>query len=202
MSDENQLRPGQVDQARADFAALKSEDIEAIYARFGVPPPAHVNRTALGIILCIAILAIPLGWFLVQHHRDKPRAVMKLMLAAYLLWALILAYIKGKIPYGRAFFRVLIRKRVRRYYSILYRLPVMPRCGRVNRQAYHVWGMDDAGILFSQRTGGGRAAALGTTRERSRVPAGCDDREHARGDGASGSGAAGWAEPVSGLRMA
>src|SRR4029077_64567 len=30
----------------------------------------------------------------------------------------------------------------------LYRLPVMPRCGRVNRQAYHVWGMDDAGIFF------------------------------------------------------
>src|SRR6516165_6934970 len=29
-----------------------------------------------------------------------------------------------------------------------------------------VWGMDDAGILLSQRTGGGRVAALGTTRER------------------------------------
>jgi adenylate cyclase len=67
---------------------------------------------------------------------------------------------------------------------VLYRLPVMPRCGRVNRQAYHVWGMDDAGILFSQRTGGGRAAAFGTTRERACLPAGSDDREHARGDGA------------------
>ena len=33
-------------------------------------------------------------------------------------------------------------------------------------QAYHVWGMDDAGILLSQRTGGGRAAALGATRKR------------------------------------
>src|SRR6516225_6848547 len=85
---------------------------------------------------------------------------------------------------------------------VLYRLPVIPRCGRVNRQAYHVWGMEDAGILFSQRTGGGRAAALGTTRERACLPAGSDDREHARGDGAWGSGAAGWAEPVSGLRMA
>ena len=51
MSDENQLRPRQVDQARADFAALKSEDIEAVYARFGVPPPAHLNRTALGLSL-------------------------------------------------------------------------------------------------------------------------------------------------------
>src|SRR6516162_6058493 len=85
---------------------------------------------------------------------------------------------------------------------VLYRLPMIPRCGRVNRQAYHVWGMEDAGILFSQRTGGGRAAALGTTRERACLPAGSDDREHARGDGAWGSGAAGWAEPVSGLRMA
>jgi hypothetical protein len=107
MSDENQLRPRQVDQARADFAALKSEDIEAIYARFGVPPPAHLNRTALGIILCMAILAIPLGWFLVQNHHDKMWAFMELMLAASLLWALILAYIKGKIAYGRAFFPVL-----------------------------------------------------------------------------------------------
>ena len=89
-----------------------------------------------------------------------------------------------------------------RWGRILYRLPVIPRCGRVNRQAYHVWGMEDAGILFSQRTGGGRAAALGTTRERACLPAGSDDREHARGDGAWGSGAAGWAEPVSGLRMA
>jgi hypothetical protein len=110
MSDENQLRPRQVDQTPADFAALKSEDIEAIYARFGVPPPAHLNRTALGVILCMAILAIPLGWFLVQRHHDKLRAVMELMLAACLLWALALAYIKGKIPYGRAFFRVLYVK--------------------------------------------------------------------------------------------
>jgi ferritin-like protein len=31
----------------------------------------------------------------------------------------------------------------------LYRLPVMPRCGRGDRQAYHVWGMDDGSILFS-----------------------------------------------------
>src|SRR4029077_15312513 len=66
----------------------------------------------------------------------------------------------------------------------LYRLPVMTRCGRVNRKAYHVWGMGDAGILLSQRTGGGRAAALGTIRERACLPAGSDDREHARGDGA------------------
>ena len=68
--------------------------------------------------------------------------------------------------------------------EVLYRLPVIARYGRVNRQAYHVWGMDNAGILLSQRTGGGRAAALGTTRERACVPAGSDDREHARGDGA------------------
>ena len=44
--------------------------------------------------------------------------------------------------------------------------------------------MDDASILLSQRTGGGRAAAFGTARERAGVPAGSDDREHARGDGA------------------
>src|ERR1700737_4493039 len=67
---------------------------------------------------------------------------------------------------------------------LLYRLPVIPRYGRVDRQAYHVWGMDDAGILLSQRTGGGRAAALGATRERAGLPAGFDDREPARGDGA------------------
>src|SRR6516165_8504810 len=66
----------------------------------------------------------------------------------------------------------------------LYRLPVIPRCGRVDRQAYYVWGMEDAGILFPQRTGGGRAAALGTTREWACLPAGSDDREHARGNGA------------------
>ena len=41
------------------------------------------------------------------------------------------------------------------------------------------WAMP--GILFSQRTGSGRAAALGTTGERACVPAGSDDREHARG---------------------
>src|SRR5712671_6638570 len=84
----------------------------------------------------------------------------------------------------------------------LYRLPVIPRCSRVIRQAYHVWGIDNAGILFSQRTGGGGAAALGTTGKRACVPAGSDDREHARGDGARGSGAAGWVEPVGGLRVA
>src|SRR5205823_7925343 len=66
----------------------------------------------------------------------------------------------------------------------LYRLPVIPRCGRVDRQAYHVWGIDNANILLSQRTGGGRAAALGPTRERACLPAGSDDREPARGDGA------------------
>src|SRR5438477_11532479 len=66
----------------------------------------------------------------------------------------------------------------------LYRLPVIPRCGRVDKRAYHVWGMDDASILLPQRTGGGRAAALGTTRERACLPAGSDDCEHARGDGA------------------
>jgi peptide/nickel transport system substrate-binding protein len=68
--------------------------------------------------------------------------------------------------------------------DILYRLPGIPRCGRVIRRAYHVWGMDDAGILLSQRTGRGRAAALGATRERAGLPAGFDDREPARGDGA------------------
>src|SRR5207302_5572091 len=57
-------------------------------------------------------------------------------------------------------------------------------------------GWDNAGILFSQRPGGGGAAALGTTGKRACVPAGSDDREHARGDGARGSGAAGWVEPV------
>ena len=45
--------------------------------------------------------------------------------------------------------------------------------------------MGDAGIFFSQRTGGGGAAALGTTRERACVPAGSDDREHARGEEAA-----------------
>jgi hypothetical protein len=34
------------------------------------------------------------------------------------------------------------------------------------------------------------------------LPAGSDDREYARGDGARGRGAAGGAEPVSGLRVA
>src|SRR3984893_16573827 len=38
--------------------------------------------------------------------------------------------------------------------------------------------MEYPGILFSRRTGGGRAAALGTTRERACLPAGSDDREH------------------------
>jgi transposase len=42
-------------------------------------------------------------------------------------------------------------------------------------------GVDDASILFSQRTGGGRAAALGTRRERSGVPAGSDDRHMLEG---------------------
>src|SRR3954453_15945907 len=42
-------------------------------------------------------------------------------------------------------------------------------------------GWDNAGILFSQRPGGGGAAALGTTGKRACVPAGSDDREHARG---------------------
>src|ERR1700730_5942408 len=77
----------------------------------------------------------------------------------------------------------------------LYRLPVIPRCGRVDERAYHVWGIDDAGIFLSQRTGGGRAAALGTTRERSCLPAGCDDREHeeaARLAGLSRSAAYEW----------
>src|SRR5580704_19082106 len=83
--------------------------------------------------------------------------------------------------------------------NTLYRLPVIPRCGRVGRQAHHVWGMDDAGIFLSQRTGGGRAAAFGTRRERACLPAGSDDRQPARGDGARGSGAAGGAEPVGGL---
>src|ERR1700730_4068606 len=66
----------------------------------------------------------------------------------------------------------------------LYRLPVIPRCGRVIRQGHHVWGIDDASILLSQRAGGGGAAARGTARERACLPAGSDDREYARGDGA------------------
>ena len=47
--------------------------------------------------------------------------------------------------------------------------------------------------FFAARTGSGRAAALGTTRERARLPAGSDDRQHARGHGHAGRGAAGWA---------
>ena len=43
------------------------------------------------------------------------------------------------------------------------------------------WGMGDVGILFSQRTGGGRAAALGTRRERACVPAGSNDRHMLEG---------------------
>ena len=74
--------------------------------------------------------------------------------------------------------------RIKRENELLYRVPVIPRCGRVDRQVYHVWGMGDAGLLLSQRTGGGRAAAVGTTRERACLPAGSDDRKHARGDGA------------------
>ena len=31
-----------------------------------------------------------------------------------------------------------------------YRLPMIPRCGRVIRQVYHVWGMDDVGVFLSQ----------------------------------------------------
>src|SRR6266478_5367989 len=68
--------------------------------------------------------------------------------------------------------------------GLLYGLPGIPRCGRVIRQAYHVWGIGDASVLLSQRTGGGGAAALGTRRERAGLPASPDDREHARGDGA------------------
>src|ERR1700730_17172325 len=88
---------------------------------------------------------------------------------------------------SRAYCRVVIgRFRPRRPLKrtspgLLYRLPGIPRCGRVIRQAYHVWGIDDASILFSQRTGGGGAAAPGTARERACLPAGSDDREHARG---------------------
>ena len=67
---------------------------------------------------------------------------------------------------------------------LLYRLPMFPRCGRVVTQGYHVWGIDDAGLLLSQRTGGGGAAALGPRRERACVPAGSNDRQPARGDGA------------------
>ena len=64
----------------------------------------------------------------------------------------------------------------KRVLTSLYRLPVIPRCGRAKRQTYHVWGMDDAGIFLSQRAGGGRAAAFGTGRKRACVPAGSDDR--------------------------
>jgi hypothetical protein len=32
----------------------------------------------------------------------------------------------------------------------LYRLPVIPRYGRVIRQGHHVWGIGNASILFSQ----------------------------------------------------
>jgi hypothetical protein len=46
-----------------------------------------------------------------------------------------------------------LKSRLKKSKLILYRVPVMSRCGRVDRQAYHVWGMEDAGIFFSQRTG-------------------------------------------------
>ena len=45
-------------------------------------------------------------------------------------------------------------------------------------------GIDDAGLLLSQRTGCGGAAALSPRRERACVPAGSDDRQPARRDGA------------------
>jgi hypothetical protein len=34
--------------------------------------------------------------------------------------------------------------------DLLYRLPMIPRCSRVIRQVYHVWGMDDVGVFLSQ----------------------------------------------------
>ena len=45
-------------------------------------------------------------------------------------------------------------------------------------------GIDDAGLLLSQRTGCGGAAALSPRRERACVPAGSGDRQPARRDGA------------------
>src|SRR5205814_6066911 len=53
--------------------------------------------------------------------------------------------------------------------TILYRLPGVSRCGRVIRQAYYVWGMDDASILFSQRTGGAAELRRLARRESGRV---------------------------------
>src|SRR6266478_5251916 len=84
----------------------------------------------------------------------------------------------------------------------LYGVPLISICGRAVWLIYIVWWGTDGGLLFSHGTGGGGAAALGTTRERACLPASSDDREHARGDGARGSSATGWVEPVGGLRMA
>src|SRR5271156_4230420 len=53
-------------------------------------------------------------------------------------------------------------------FCTLYQLPVIPRCGRVIRRAYRVWGMDDAGIFLSQRTGAAELRRL-ARRESGRV---------------------------------
>src|SRR6516162_7336585 len=78
--------------------------------------------------------------------------------------------------------RPAIRRRVLEMTNTVFRWS--PDVVELMGECTMVWGMDDAGILLSQRTGGGRVAALGTTRERACLPAGSDDREHARGDGA------------------
>src|SRR5271156_4396210 len=120
-----------------------------------------------------------------------------LLLLRYLMWRVRRASRVRRVLSYRCRWQPIRTERI-----LLYQLPVIPRCGKVIRGAYHFWGMDDAGIFLSQRTGGGGAAALGATGERACVPAGSADREHARGDGARGSGAAGWVEPVGGLRVA
>src|SRR3954470_4887658 len=80
--------------------------------------------------------------------------------------------VKALMAEDEEFLRALVRTALQEMLEAemteaLYRLPVIPRCGRVIRQAVLcLGGLDDAGILLSQRTGGGGAAGLGTTRER------------------------------------
>src|SRR5271155_4385385 len=50
----------------------------------------------------------------------------------------------------------------------LYQLPVIPRCGRVIRRSYHVWGMADAGIFLRSEPGAAELRRL-ARRESGRV---------------------------------
>ena len=50
----------------------------------------------------------------------------------------------------------------------LYRLPVIPRCGRVNRQAYHVWGVEMSAYFFRSEPGAAELRRL-ARRESGRV---------------------------------